>query len=31
MPIFPGEDELISLFECEPTLLDNNSEDIPFY
>ncbi|MCM3665895.1 hypothetical protein M3204_15880 [Mesobacillus subterraneus] len=31
MPVFPGEDELISLFECEPTLLDNHSKDTPFY
>lgn len=31
MPFFSGEDELISLFECEPTLLDNNSKDMPFY
>lgn len=31
MPFFPGEDELISLFECEPTFLDNNSKDMPFY
>jgi hypothetical protein len=31
MPVFPGEDELISLFECEPNLLDNISKDLPFY
>jgi hypothetical protein len=31
MPVFPGEDELISLFECEPSLLDNKSKGMPFF
>ncbi|MRX56070.1 hypothetical protein GJU41_19105 [Bacillus idriensis] len=31
MAIFPDESEFLSLFECEPTLFDNNSNDIQFY
>lgn len=31
MAIFPEENDLLSLFECEPTLIDNNSKDLPFY
>lgn len=31
MTIFPEEIELLSLFECEPTLLDTTSEELPFY
>ncbi|RSD28724.1 hypothetical protein [Mesobacillus subterraneus] len=30
MPIFPDETDLLSLFECEPTLFDK-SKDFPFY
>lgn len=30
MPVFPEEIDLLSLFECEPILLDK-SEDLPFY
>lgn len=30
MPEFPNEIDFLSLFECEPTLLDT-SEDYPFY
>lgn len=31
MPEFPNEIELLSLFECEPKLLDTSSKDYPFY
>ncbi|WP_394138923.1 hypothetical protein [Cytobacillus oceanisediminis] len=31
MPIFPEENDFLSLFECEPTLLDTTSKDLPFY
>jgi hypothetical protein len=31
MAIFPEENDFLSLFECEPTLLDNTSKDLPFY
>lgn len=31
MVIFPEENNFLSLFECEPTLLDNTSKDLPFY
>lgn len=31
MAIFPEENDYLSLFECEPTLLDNTSKDLPFY
>jgi len=31
MTIFPEENDFLSLFECEPTLLDSNSKDFPFY
>jgi hypothetical protein len=31
MAIFPGESELLSLFGCEPVLLDTTSKDLPFY
>lgn len=30
MPVFPSEIDFLSLFECEPTLLDN-LKDYPFY
>lgn len=31
MPIFPSEIDFLSLFECEPMLLDNTLKDLPFY
>ena len=31
MTIFPEENDFLSLFECEPMLLDSNSKDLPFY
>lgn len=31
MAIFPEENEFLSLFECEPTLFDTISKDLPFY
>ncbi|WP_045521049.1 hypothetical protein [Neobacillus niacini] len=31
MAIFPEENDFLSLFECEPTLLDNTAQDLPFY
>lgn len=31
MTIFPEENDFLSLFECEPTLLDSTSKDLPFY
>ncbi|MCM3094485.1 MULTISPECIES: hypothetical protein [Cytobacillus] len=31
MPKFPEENDFLSLFECEPTLLDTTSKDLPFY
>jgi len=31
MAIFPEENDFLSLFECEPTLLDTTSKDLPFY
>ncbi|MRX56629.1 hypothetical protein GJU41_22035 [Bacillus idriensis] len=31
MTIFPEEIGFLSLFECEPTLFDNTSNDLPFY
>jgi hypothetical protein len=31
MPVFPDEIDLLSLFECDPTLLDTSSKDYPFY
>lgn len=31
MPVFPDEIDLLSLFECEPTLLDTNSKNYPYY
>ncbi|PAE42783.1 hypothetical protein [Bacillus sp. 7884-1] len=31
MPVFPDEIDLLSLFECEPKLLDTSSKDYPFY
>ncbi len=31
MTIFPEENDLLSLFDCEPTLLDSTSKDLPFY
>ncbi|MBA9029276.1 hypothetical protein [Peribacillus huizhouensis] len=31
MDTFPGENDLLSLFECEPMLLDSTSKDLPFY
>ncbi|MGG0645050.1 hypothetical protein ABE021_14090 [Sporosarcina gallistercoris] len=31
MTIFPEENDFLSLFECEPTLLDNTSKNLPFY
>lgn len=31
MVIFPEENDFLSLFECEPTLLDSTSKDLPFY
>ncbi|MCM3600410.1 hypothetical protein M3175_06680 [Robertmurraya korlensis] len=31
MAIFPEENDFLSLFECEPMLLDNTSKDLPFY
>ena len=31
MAIFPEENEFLSLFECEPILLDTTSKDLPFY
>jgi hypothetical protein len=31
MAIFPEENDFLSLFECEPTLLDNTTKVLPFY
>lgn len=31
MAIFPEENDFLSLFECEPTLFDSSSNDLPFY
>ena len=31
MTIFPEENDFLSLFECEPTLLDSTSKNFPFY
>jgi hypothetical protein len=31
MAIFPEENDFLSLFECEPTLLDSTSKNLPFY
>ncbi|WP_432355594.1 hypothetical protein [Sporosarcina sp. A2] len=31
MTVFPEENDFLSLFECEPTLLDSTSKDLPFY
>lgn len=31
MAIFPEEDDFLSLFECEPMLLDTTIKDLPFY
>ncbi|MGG4266062.1 hypothetical protein ABEW06_12670, partial [Peribacillus simplex] len=31
MTIFPEENDFLSLFECEPMLLDTTSKDLPFY
>lgn len=31
MPVFPNEIDFLSLFECEPKLLDTSSKDYPFY
>ena len=30
MAKFPEENDLLSLFECEPTLLDSTTKDLPF-
>jgi len=31
MPIFPEENDFLSLFESEPMLLDTTTKDLPFY
>ena len=31
MPIFPAENDFLSLFESEPILLDTTTKDLPFY
>ncbi|VDG97015.1 Uncharacterised protein [Lysinibacillus sphaericus] len=31
MTIFPEENDFLSLFECEPSLLDSTSKNLPFY
>ncbi|MGY3312886.1 hypothetical protein ACV242_001382 [Peribacillus simplex] len=31
MAAFPEEHDFLSLFECEPMLLDTTSKDLPFY
>ena len=31
MRVFPEENDYLSLFECEPILFDNTTEDLPFY
>ena len=31
MYVFPEENDFLSLFECEPLLLDTNAKDVPFY
>ncbi|MEY9869024.1 hypothetical protein ABIE66_004403 [Peribacillus sp. B2I2] len=31
MNVFPDEDDLLSLFECEPTLFDTTEKGLPFY
>ncbi|WP_025783319.1 hypothetical protein [Sporosarcina sp. D27] len=31
MTIFPEENDFLSLFECEPMLLDSTSKNLPFY
>lgn len=31
MYVFPEENDFLSLFECEPSLLDTNAKDVPFY
>ncbi len=31
MSLFPEENDFLSLFECEPTLFDNTTKDLPFY
>ncbi|MGE7880061.1 hypothetical protein [Peribacillus muralis] len=31
MYVFPAENKLLSLFECEPTLFDTTAKDLPFY
>ncbi|MEH7302643.1 hypothetical protein [Neobacillus drentensis] len=31
MALFPEENDFLSLFECEPMLLDNTSKELPFY
>lgn len=31
MAIFPEENDLLSLFACEPTLFDTTSKELPFY
>jgi hypothetical protein len=31
MALFPDENDFLSLFQCEPTLLDSTSKDLPFY
>lgn len=31
MPIFPDENDFLSLFESEPMLLDTTTKDLPFY
>lgn len=31
MTVFPEEMDFLSLFECEPTLFDSTSNDLPFY
>ncbi len=31
MSMFPEEYDFLSLFECEPILFDNTTEDLPFY
>ncbi len=31
MSLFPKEYDLLSLFECEPTQLDNPTKELPFY
>lgn len=31
MPVLPGENDFLSLFECVPELLDTSTKDYPFY